>query len=125
MASYKFPKKNRILKRRDFLAVQNKGEKLFSRYMTIFWCSQENKKRHVSRLGITVTKKCARKATDRNRVKRRLREITRCVILPNLSMPVEIVIAARSAAIEATFAVIRDDVIKLLKRKHLLKLNSG
>jgi len=65
-----------------------------------------------SRFGFVVSKKTARRAHDRNRIKRRLREICRTGILARIrpDAPVDALLVARSNAVDADFARLAADV---------------
>jgi ribonuclease P protein component len=62
-----------------------------------------------------VVPKRGRTTTDRNRLKRRLRELTRLQILPNLQ-PLDLVIHARIEAYDASFAELRLDLLQGISR---------
>jgi ribonuclease P protein component len=55
-----------------------------------------------SRLAIAVTTKIEKRATRRNKIKRRIREIFR-VIRPKLSPPIDIVVVARRGVMDCDF----------------------
>ena len=67
------PKTKRLAKRAEFLRVYEKGQKIVSRYVVLFFAA--NGLPH-SRIGITATKKLG-KANIRNRLKRWTREVYR------------------------------------------------
>jgi ribonuclease P protein component len=70
---FSFPKKERLLKRKDFVNLNQTGRRLYSKNFLILL-----KKNGLpfSRLGVTVTKKIG-KAVKRNRIKRLVREFFR------------------------------------------------
>ncbi len=70
---FSFPKKQRLLKRKDFVNLNQRGRRIYSKNFLILL-----KKNNLtfSRLGITVTKKIG-KAVRRNRIKRLIREFFR------------------------------------------------
>ncbi len=70
-----------------------------------------------SRLGFSVSKRVG-KAVVRNKVKRRLREVLRPV---SLKPGQDIVFIARPAAATADFAALREAVLGLLSRAHLVE----
>ena len=76
------------------------------------------------RFGITVAKKVAKRAHDRNRLKRRLSEIARVEILPNYlgiapDAPdmrcFDCVVVVRQPAVGAEFAALRAEFLHLLR----------
>jgi len=67
------PRTKRLTKRREFLRVYEKGHKVVSRYVVLFFAANELP---LSRIGITATKKLG-KANIRNRLKRWTREVYR------------------------------------------------
>ena len=69
------------------------------------------------RVGFSISKKAARKAHERNLVKRRLREIVRLFILARIRPGrFDAVIVARSSAVEARFSELAGDVEYLFKK---------
>jgi ribonuclease P protein component len=69
----RFTKRNRLLKRRDFLAVSLNGTKVQNNHFVLIYSNNEKRE---SRLGITVTKRVG-KSVVRNRIKRYCREFFR------------------------------------------------
>jgi ribonuclease P protein component len=94
-----FSKSSRLLKRYQFEELQNKGRKLYTKFFLITVQIKEN---GPSRLGVTITKRVAPNATDRNRVKRRAREFFRRY-RSRLIHPVDMVIIARREAQNCSF----------------------
>jgi ribonuclease P protein component len=68
--SFGFAKRERVRKRRDYLAIQGRGRKVGGKHFLVLVASG------VGRLGITVSKKVGN-AVTRNRVKRYVREFAR------------------------------------------------
>jgi len=85
----RFGKAARLLRRREFLAVQQRGQRLYGRELLVLALRSGQDR---PRLGITVPGKVA-DAVTRNRVKRWVREAFRAVAadLP----PVDLVVVAR------------------------------
>ena len=94
----RFGKAARILRRREFLAVQQRGERLFAGKLVVLALQAGGS---APRIGITVSGKVAN-AVIRNRIKRQVREAFRAVAadLP----PVDLVVIARSGAAEVGMA---------------------
>ena len=73
MKRYNFSRKQRLLKRRDFVELSHRGKKIQNYYfLALYIKNNENR----SRLGITVTNKVGNAAT-RNKIKRYCREFFR------------------------------------------------
>ena len=86
------PKAARLLRRREFLQVQERGRRLYSGEVLVIALESGGTR---ARIGITVSSKIAN-AVGRNRVKRWVREAFRAVRadLP----PVDLVVVARRGA---------------------------
>lgn len=120
--SFAFPKKNRLLKRRDFLRLQANGIKLFSRSFLIFLQPLgEASLPSDSKVGITVSKKVARDSNKRNLVRRRVRECCRLSLLPDLKAGLEFVIVVKISALTLSFQEIQNELIKLFSKKNLIE----
>ena len=86
------PRKNRLYKNKDFEAVFEKGKTFFGKGLVVKVLPQDLP---TSRFGFIVSKKTARKAVQRNRIRRRLREIVRREILPFLKKNIDAIIIAK------------------------------
>ena len=73
MAPNRFTKKERLLKRREFVRLSEKGKKIQNNYYLALYAKNDKMR---SRLGVTVTKKVGNAAT-RNKIKRFCREFFR------------------------------------------------
>src|SRR5215510_153126 len=106
-----FPKSNRILKRREFRQVYEKGRKFRAAFFTAFVMENGGK---AARLGITTTRKLGN-AVNRNRVRRRLREVFR---KNQRSVPngIDIVVNAKDSIIEVAYRELESDFISFLQR---------
>ncbi|HJQ41008.1 MAG TPA: ribonuclease P protein component [Thermoanaerobaculia bacterium] len=108
------PKTKRLAKRREFLRVYEKGQKLVSRYVVLFFAANGLTQ---SRIGITATKKLG-KANIRNRLKRWTREVYRRQREP-LGIDahaLDVVVNVKPNAADATFADYSRDLVRALQR---------
>jgi ribonuclease P protein component len=67
------------------------------------------------RVGFTVSRKVGN-AVERNRVRRRLREVARLVIPAQARPDLDYVLVGRQAALKRDFAILRQDLVEALKR---------
>jgi len=73
MTSFSFPKKERLLNRKDFVNLNRSGKRYRTGHFIVIF---KKNRLGITRLGITVSKKIGN-ATKRNRVKRLAREYYR------------------------------------------------
>jgi len=106
-----FSKEERLRKRREFLDVYERGDKVQSAYFVLYMLENG---RPYHRLGITVSRKIGA-AVVRNRIKRRLREIFRAnkqAISPHCDLAVN----AKRAAARAHSQQIQEDILGAILR---------
>jgi ribonuclease P protein component len=84
--------------------------------------SVEDERALAVRFGFVVSKKVARKSHDRNRLKRRLREICRTVIIPavNQGTFADVLLVARNDAAAADFKTLLNEVNQVCRKAGLL-----
>lgn len=109
-----FPKHVRLRRRREFLSVQRRGDKVHLRDLLVM--VHPSKPRSPSRMGVTVTKKVG-KAVCRNRIKRLVREVWR---RNQGTMPpgLDLVFVAKRSAAKVTYA-------QLSRQLHVLRQRLG
>ncbi|MCC5858872.1 MAG: ribonuclease P protein component [Ectothiorhodospiraceae bacterium] len=108
---YPFPRKARLLASAEFGRVFAGAERVADRYFTVLGVSND---RGEARLGLAISKRAARRAVDRNRIKRVIRESFRHCRpeLPSL----DIVVMARPAAATAETEELSRAMDKLWQR---------
>lgn len=115
-SGFRFPKSMRILKRYEYLRVQDGGNKLYcKKFLILYLPSQTN----TSRIGIVVSKKVAKQAVIRNSIRRKLKETFR-LHHANIRAPFDFVIIARKNAAECSYGDIERQIIGALRYEGLL-----
>jgi ribonuclease P protein component len=95
-------RRHRLSRSRDFDAVYRHGRSVSTRSFTLYWFQREDAEDE-PRLGIAVSKKAVPRAVDRNRIKRRLREVWRARA-PELPRGRDYVLVVRAGLAEAAEA---------------------
>jgi len=114
---FKFRRYNRIHKTSDFKYVAQHGKKINDRFLVINYLERGDNK--ATRLGIITTRRLG-KATQRNRLRRVLREAFRHV-LPKLRRGFDIVVIVREKARETDCKVVRESFHTLLIKAGILQ----
>ncbi len=78
-----FPKQHRLLAKPQFDRVFQKAKRVFFPEFLLLFRFNETEK---ARIGLAISKKCVKKATERNRCKRLVRESFRLTSLPNVDI---------------------------------------
>jgi len=102
-----WPKSLRLRKRREYLLVQRRARKHLTPDLVILWMPGQTP---MTRLGITVSRKVAKQAVRRNRVKRWIREAFRRLDLERGSEPLDLAVIARPRAVNARYPSIQDQL---------------
>ncbi len=95
----RYPRCMRLLRHADFERVYQQGRRHFSAHMTVFYAPRQAGEG--VRVGYTVSRALAG-AVERNRMKRRLREVVR-LTRPQTGVPVDIVINPKKSLQQAEF----------------------
>lgn len=103
---------DRLRQRADFLAAA-KGLRMNAPAFVLQ--SRARNDDGPTRVGFTVTKKIGT-ATERNRVRRRLREVVKCVEPQSMRPHCDYVLVGRRAALDRGFGVMLDDLKTALNR---------
>ena len=115
------PRGSRLKRSRDFQAVYKRRSSWASPHLILYVRLRGPREGEISRMGFVISKKIAKRSHDRNRLKRRLREITRLQLLPLSLRPCDALLVARAAATEPDFASLTAEVISLARQAGLLK----
>ena len=111
------PSKNRLTKKPDFERVKAEGELLTGRLFGILFIKNE---KDFPRVGFIVSTNISKKAVERNRAKRLLREATR-VFLPKIKGGVDVLFLAKSQMLKASQSQAIEETKKLFKKGGLVK----
>ncbi|UPG90186.1 ribonuclease P protein component [Luteibacter aegosomaticola] len=116
MRAAAMPRDARIRRAADFAALRNVSGRLGGR---CFLLRFGNNTADTARLGLAISKRCSKRAVDRNRIKRLAREAFRRA-RPDLP-PVDILVMARDSAVQVTGAALLAELDTLLRRIRPLK----
>jgi ribonuclease P protein component len=106
-----FPRSGRLLKRRDFDSVYQRGKRHFSAHMTVFYLPRTEC--DGLRVGFTVGKILGG-AVERNRVRRRMREAVR-LHRHELAAPIDVVINPKKSALRADFSELESEISRAFR----------
>ncbi len=110
MPDLSFPKSARLTRASEFEKVKREGAALHGKFMVLsVWRDAPETK-----VGF-ITSRRVGAAVQRNRVRRRLREIVRAV-RPRLKSGLWVVVIARQNAVAASFDALRDEWLRLAER---------
>jgi ribonuclease P protein component len=113
----------RIKTRRDFLRIQAQGRKLHLRHFLILVSAHKLGQSARSRVGLVITTKIDKRSVNRNRLKRRIREVVR-VNQHRLSPGFDFVIVARKDATLCELKDVRAEIVTALERAGYLSRES-
>lgn len=119
MTPHAFPKEARLLKRSEFLRVQNTGRRIHGTNFMLFIRAARNPDSR-PRLGITVTTKIHKRSHVRNRIKRLLRETFR-QHQHDVRRGVEVVVSARTDCVTLSGAHIQEELIGTFRHAGLMQ----
>ena len=114
--SARFPHSARLLLSRDFKKVFDQGTHVVGRYM-VMWVGEAGASG--LRLGVIASKRTFRRAVDRNRAKRRLREVFR-LNRSQVDRHGDLVIIARHRILSAECSAIEKEFMRLLCKSGLI-----
>jgi ribonuclease P protein component len=113
--NYKFPKTEKLKLKRDIEKLFKEGKKYFCHPLSLKYIHVENIENN--KCGVSVPKRVIKKAVDRNRIKRQMREAYRLnkhILDDNNTKYLLMFVYSKNEKID--YAIIEKAVIKLLKR---------
>jgi ribonuclease P protein component len=112
VGGFRLPPTHRITRSREIREILRRGSRKKTSHLDVFFLSS---KENDSRVGFVVPKH-NRSAVDRNRVKRRLREVGRREILPRLreeGFQLDLLVWARRDAYKASYQQLRNELLEV------------
>lgn len=106
-----FSKENRLLNKAQFQKVFSNRQRLYSSHFLLYHCP--NSLSH-ARLGLITSKRNAKHAVSRNRIRRHVREVFRQH--PLRALPMDIIVIAKQSAAKTENEEIQQCIDKQLKR---------
>ncbi len=107
---HSFPRSRRLTQGSEIRAALKRGKRSRTPHLDVFDSASPASR---SRIGLIVPR-YGHRVVDRNRLKRRLREIARIELLPRLATPdrgLDVLVRARREAYEAAFAELRAELL--------------
>lgn len=109
-------KKHCLKRKKDFQEATRKGKKIEKDFLVLKFLRNSL---DVTRIGFVVSQKVSKKASSRNKIKRRLREIIK-INLPNLKPGYDLIFFTKKGIIEKDFWEIKKVVEQILKQAKLV-----
>lgn len=109
--------KNRLTKEKDFKRINRLSRPFFSFYFRLKYLANNL---GLNRFAVVVTTKISKKATERNKIKRQIREIIRSnqgQIKPGH----DVIISAQAKALNKDYQDLEKNLLSLLNKAKLLK----
>ena len=113
------PRSSRLKRSRDFQNVYKRRQSWASPHLAFYVRFRTPREEPVSRLGFVISKKVAKRAHDRNRLKRRLREICRLRVLSTAARSFDGLFVARTATADVSFDALALEVAGLIRQANL------
>ena len=111
------PRSHRLNKKQDIEKVFRFGRSV---YVGNLGLRLAPNKLPVSRFTVVVSLKVSKKAVERNRIKRRLREILRQEIMPAVKNGIDGLILTQKPLLELSFDELKQQTITLFKKARLI-----
>lgn len=109
------PRKNRLKRKKEFERVFKEGETKKEDFLFLKWLKNNLP---ISRFSFVVSRKISRKATQRNKIRRRLREIVRLKI-PKIKKGIDGILVALPGLEKKDFLEIKETIEKIFKKAKL------
>jgi len=110
-----FAQNNRLRKKTDFERVFKNGNKASNHYFVIRFLRNGMAD---CRFGIIISNKISKKATERNRIRRQIREAFN-EILPNFKQKIDIVIVVLADVVKLNKKELKENILNLAKKNQI------
>lgn len=110
-------RQHRLKNRRDFRAVFKYGKSTANRYFVLY--VHRKKADEPVRIGVSISKKVAKHAVERNRLKRLIKEIVRHRIA-QISPGQDLVIIARKHSVNLDYEQVEQSLLQLFDKARLI-----
>ncbi len=101
-------RRHRIAKSADFQKIFNTGHKCVGKYL-VMWMIENG----AGRVGVVAAKKTFRRAVDRNRAKRLMREAFR-LVSPKIDFAGDIVLVGRRKILDVKMQQVEEELLRLI-----------
>lgn len=108
---------NRLRRKADFDRVYKEGKTLRTRFFRLKTAPNQL---DLLRFGVVIPNKVAKRATERNRKKRQVREATRA-LLPQLVTGYDVVLMAQSEILAASYQEIQADLTDAFRKIQFIR----
>lgn len=110
-------KKYCLKRKKDFQSVIQEGKKIEKDFLVLKFFRNSLE---IARIGFVISQKVSKKASSRNKIKRRLREIIK-INLSNLKPGYDLIFFTKKGIIEKDFWEIKEVIEQILKEAKLIK----
>lgn len=118
MGALRFPKTARLTSSAEFSKVRAEGKAVHGRFIVLSCLRGAEPGDRPARIGLIASRKTGG-AVQRNRIRRRLREIVR-VERASIEPGCWVVLIARKAAVDADFISLKEEWLRLARRAGIL-----
>jgi len=108
------------LSNKDFITVKKQGRKIFGPLFGLLIIQEKQELENRPKFGFIVSKKIDKRATVRNKIKRRLDQAL-LPFLPKIKPEVMVVFLARKTLVDKSFLAINKEIERMLNKAKLLQ----
>ena len=111
------PAKQRLTKQRDFVRINKSSRPFFTAAWRLKYSANNSAE---NRYAVVVSTKVSKKATQRNRLKRRAREIIR-LNQAKIKAGYDLIVTGQTPGLKLNYQQLQEELLKLLAKARLLK----